>query len=192
MNWIYPKLLAVLLLLIGAAFFIRASQVQTGPLAGAASDPHAGFQILPTAQQTQLDDFTLTSVDGSKFKLSDALKKGPIVLDFWASYCTPCREELPMLDSIRRRYEAKGIQFYAINAYDNPVAMKAYAAQSGLEIPLVTDTNGAITRSLGVKNIPITAIINSNRKLVTYNIGLDPQMGSDLPSALDKVLQGNT
>jgi thiol-disulfide isomerase/thioredoxin len=190
MYWKNPKLLAALVLLVCAIVAIRAID-EPAPVASSSDDSSVPFHILPAAQQTEVDDFTLTPVNGKAFKLSDAVKNGPVVLDFWATYCGPCRMELPVLDTVRARYQSKGIQFYAVNASDDPLTIKAYAAESGLIIPMLTDTNGDISRSLGISVIPVTLVIDGRRKIVSAEIGYDEAMNDDLPTALDKVLQGN-
>jgi len=191
MYWNNPKLLVALLLMIVAIVMIRSIN-QPAPVASAADNSNAPFHILSASDQILVDDFTLTPVDGKTFKLSEALKKGPVVLDFWATYCGPCRMELPALDGIRAKYASRGIQFYAINGNDDSATIKAYAAESGLSLPMLVDTNSDISRALGVSVIPVTVIINSHRKIVSAMVGFDEGMSDDLPIALDKVLQGNT
>jgi len=175
------------LLIVSAAVLVRIGShlpEDTG------DDANTPYHILPPERQVELPDFTLTPVRGRAFKLSAAVARGPVVLDFWATYCGPCRMELPDLEAIRARYVSRGVQFYAINASDSPETIRRYAAYARLSIPMLVDRRGAITTNLGLDGLPNTIIVDRRRKVVCHLLGYDERMNKHLPKALDKILGG--
>ncbi|MDR3710100.1 MAG: TlpA disulfide reductase family protein [Capsulimonadaceae bacterium] len=191
MYWNNPKLLVVIVVLIGVIAFIRLTSQPAG-LAATDDDSSTPFHVVSAEHQILLPDFTLTPAEGQPFKLSAAVAKGPVVLDFWATYCGPCRMELPELDKIRTSYASKGVQFYAINASDTPDIIRQYATVTKLGIPMLVDRDAEITRYLSIDSIPFTIVIDSNRKIVSGLSGFDEDMSDHLPVALDKILGSKT
>lgn len=213
MNLIVRKVLAVAAILVVTGFLMayvikdqgsRASDVRTtatadpstsGSDATADSDSssdsdadQAPFGILPASKQETAPDFTVKTADGASVTLSHAVKRGYVILDFWASYCGPCKMELPDYESLYKKYGTKGVQFYTVNSYDTPETIKMFASSIGLTMPMLVDDNGNITNNYGVNAIPLTLVIDKRRKVVAGSMGYDPNMTQDLPATLDKLI----
>jgi len=190
MNVKSPKLWLVILLLIAAVWVIGNESLMSGHRVPV-SDADNPFALLPADKQISVPDFSLKTPEGDTVKLSKAVADGPVVLDFWATYCGPCRMELPDLDSIRKDYESKGIHFYAVNANDDATTVRQFATQTNLGIPMLLDNPPYLSQFLQINAIPVTIVIDKRMKIVVALAGYDPNMKNDLPGALDQVLDRN-
>jgi thiol-disulfide isomerase/thioredoxin len=138
-------------------------------------------------------DFSIKSVDGRKFELSDAVKHGPVMVDFWAIGCGPCRAELPEYEKAYRQYGPKGVQFVTINGNDRSEDIKEFAKYAGLTMPMLFDGDGAVSTAYGISSIPVTLVIDKHRKCVAASIGYAVgAIEHDLPATLDALLAEKT
>ena len=118
-------------------------------------------------------DFTVVDAAGKEVKLSDYFGK-PIVLNFWASWCGPCRSEMPDFDEV---YQELGdqIQFLMVNMTDGSretleIAMD-FVAQSGFSFPVLYDVNYDAAATYGVSSLPTTYFISADGTLTAYAMG---------------------
>ena len=86
----------------------------------------------------------------------------PVVLNFWASWCPPCREESPLLERTWRQYEGRGVLFVGVDTQDTEVDARAYIEEFGLSFPNGLDADGEITVAYGVVGLPVTFFIGSD------------------------------
>ena len=116
-------------------------------------------------------DFTITSLDGkSSLTLSD-LKGKPVILNFWASWCVPCRVEAPFLESAWRAYGDRGVVFIGVDIQDSERDALAYIREFDVTYPNGTDTKGRITVSYGVSGIPVTFFVDKKGIVVRRWVG---------------------
>ncbi len=115
---------------------------------------------------------TLETLEGKPYKLQDDKSK-VIILDFWATWCGPCRVSLPKLQEIRDWVLQKKlpVSIYAVNLQEDPAQVKAFVAQSKLTIPVLLDTAGKAGEAYGVSTIPHTVFI-SQGKVVRVDDGI--------------------
>lgn len=104
-------------------------------------------------------NFTLVLLDGKNFHLSD-YKGKPVLINFFASWCLPCREEMPALEKIAHEYKPKGVIFLGIAIDDTEEKMKDFVARYGVTFPVGLDKTAAIQKSFGIYGIPTTYFIN--------------------------------
>lgn len=84
----------------------------------------------------------------------------PVVLNFWASWCAPCRQEAPLLQRLSEEYGERGVEFIGVNIQDAESDARAYLAEFGVTYPNAHDERGAISVDYGVIGIPVTFFIN--------------------------------
>ncbi|MBI2847970.1 MAG: TlpA family protein disulfide reductase [Chloroflexi bacterium] len=115
-------------------------------------------------------DFTLPLFSGGSITLSD-LKGKPVVINFWASWCPPCREEAPILEEVWRRYRDKGVAFIGVDIQDTEADARAYLEEFGVTYPNGPDIGGRITIDYGVGGIPVTFFVNREGLIVSRWVG---------------------
>lgn len=120
-------------------------------------------------------DFTLKDLNGKDVKLSDY--KGKIViLNFWAVWCKYCKEEMPDFNELNKELEKDNeVVIIAINSQESPDTVKDYLSSNDINLKVLLDQDGSVTRTYGVSGLPNTFIINKDGSLYTY-----------IPGATDK------
>jgi DsbE subfamily thiol:disulfide oxidoreductase len=115
--------------------------------------------------------FSVTAPDGTSLKLSD-LKGKVVLVNFWASWCPPCREENPSLNSLYNRLKDEPrFRYVSIIYRDDPGEARSYLAESGFSIPACIDPGGKAAESYGLTGVPETYIIDKKGILREKVIG---------------------
>ena len=104
-------------------------------------------------------DFTLKTFDGKKVTLS-SLRGRVVLLDFWASWCPPCREELPLLDILVRTYGKDGLTVLTVNIDNNPKNALNFLESNGIKLHPVWDKEKKVIAAYDVQQMPTTLIID--------------------------------
>lgn len=112
-------------------------------------------------------DFSYTLADGTH-KLSD-LRGKPVLVNFWATWCMPCIEEMPELEAAR--HANPDLVILAVNRNESTEAIAAFAPKVGVSFPLITDRDGAISERYGVINLPTTFFINRDGTIAARHLG---------------------
>jgi peroxiredoxin len=136
-------------------------------------------------------DFTGRDLDGKTFRLSDHLGKGVLLLDFWATFCEPCKAEFPHLKALFEQNRSKGLLVVAV-AMDGPETsadVPAFARRFSLDFPVVTDEDSRIASLYNPKkSMPFSVLIDRAGHIVRvregYNPGDEKIVTADVVSAL--------
>jgi cytochrome c biogenesis protein CcmG/thiol:disulfide interchange protein DsbE len=120
-------------------------------------------------------EFTL-ALFGSGEIASDDLRGQVVMLDFWASWCPPCRDEAPVLAQVYGEYRERGVEFVGFNLWDNAGAAELFLQQQGHEYPNGVDEGGKIAISYGVRGIPEKFFLDREGRIVRKFSGpMDPE-----------------
>jgi peroxiredoxin len=106
-------------------------------------------------------DFALHAIAGGNVRLSEH-RGDVVILSFWGSRCTPCREQLAALNRTLGTYRSAGLQVYGINVDDDQGRALAFAHGEAVTFPLLLDPEKAVSRSYQVDNLPMTLLIDRN------------------------------
>ncbi len=108
-------------------------------------------------------DFTLQTIDGRSITLRDytAGKGTPIVLNFWATWCPPCRVEMPYFENVNNLYSGE-VAVLGLNQAESAAVIAEYARDHGLTYPLLVDDDMKVNNLYGVLNLPTTIFIDRN------------------------------
>ena len=140
-----------------------------------------------SAQETKeaAPDFTLALIKGGDFHLGDHKGK-PILINFFASWCLPCRDEAPALEKIAHEYGAKGVVFLGIAVDDTDAKMKDFMTRYGVTFPVGIDKTSAVQKSFGLYGVPTTYFINKQGIINYFHSGIVTE--ELLQHELDKLL----
>jgi peroxiredoxin len=109
-------------------------------------------------------DFTLHSVAGSNLRLQE--QRGQVVmLNFWASWCGPCRQEMPRLDRLYEKYHASGFQLLGVNVDDDVRNATGVSSKLGLHFPVLLDTEKKVSRLYDLSTMPSTVLIDRDGRV---------------------------
>lgn len=118
-------------------------------------------------------DFSVIDAKGGQTQLSDFAGM-PVIVNFWATWCPPCRNELPAFDKVADEYDGK-IQFMMVDLTDGRSetveGAKAFAAEHGYTFPLFFDTMGEGSEAYGVRAIPTTVVITADGEIEQLHVG---------------------
>jgi thiol-disulfide isomerase/thioredoxin len=117
-------------------------------------------------------DFTLETLTESKaVRLSD-LKGKVVVLDFWATWCGPCRGWLPIVAKVRHDFADKGLVVYAVNEREPESKVREYLTKQPLDVPVLMDLSGSVGTQYRASSIPLTVVVGRDGNVVRVLLGL--------------------
>lgn len=147
-----------------------ACAVVPSALAEAVRDPIEVLKISRTASGSEAPDFSLTQLDGQEVQSKD-LRGKVVVLNFWATWCGPCKEEMPALDRLRRQFDQKDVAFYTITTDLQRDGIKAFMDRLGLGLPVLLDEDKDVSSAFLVRGLPTTVLIGRDGNLVGRAVG---------------------
>ncbi len=127
--------------------------------------------LLPTEKSPAPDISVVSLANGSTLKLSD-LKGKVVLLNFWATWCPPCREEIPSMMKLNKAMAGKPFQMVAISIDEGgKPAIESFFKESGFSLPTYLDESGASAKAYGITGVPESFIIDKQGVLVKKIIG---------------------
>ena len=123
----------------------------------------AGSQFTAARQGFLAPDFSLQTLTGETVALS-SLRGQPVLINLWASWCAPCRAEMPAIQRVYQDYQAQGFQVLAVNTtnQDDPGKATAFAQQLGLKFPILLDSNGIVGQQYQLQSLPTSFFVDGN------------------------------
>ncbi|MBC7326715.1 redoxin domain-containing protein [bacterium] len=131
-------------------------------------------------------DFTLMSLDGKTYTLSN-LKGKVVLLDFWATWCPPCREELPIIEKLHQEYKDKGLLVLGINDEDK-ATVENFLKENNLTFPILVDAQSKVALLYNVESIPRVLLIDKDGNVVKDLLGYSKENEQILREAIEKLL----
>ena len=119
-------------------------------------------------------DFRLPARDGSTVAL-DSLDAKVVLVDFWASWCEPCRKSFPWLSSLHERYAGKGLVIVAINLDKKREPAESFLSKYPAPFVVAFDPAGETAERFHVKAMPTSFVLDGNRTIVLTHSGFDPK-----------------
>ena len=138
-------------------------------------------------------DFTLDDLRGDPVTLSDVLADGPVILDFWATWCRPCRKALPRLQKLATQYEGR-VRVLTVSI-DDPRSRTKIAPtvrSLGLTMPVLLDGDKTVASLFRVTSIPMTFLIASDGRIAAVHNGYRDGEMNKLESELNRLLAEGT
>ena len=135
-------------------------------------------------------DFSLKMLDGSDMKLSNHKDKDVVILDFFATWCGPCRMSMPIIDKVADDYKSKGVAFYAVNCGEDGAKVKSYLEGQKLEVPVAMDAAQEVQAKYGANSIPRMIVVGKDGTVQAIHAGFSPALDRELREQLDTLLSG--
>lgn len=139
-------------------------------------------------------DFTLKKMSGGSFTLNENLNNGPILLDFWATWCKPCLKALPEVQRIHEKYAENGLQVVTIST-DNPKSsrkVKPFVKGARYTFEVLLDSDQEVRKLFGGTVIPLSMLISSEGEIVYRHIGYKSGDESELETKIRQLLNLTT
>jgi DsbE subfamily thiol:disulfide oxidoreductase len=135
------------------------------PYAEVARNPSIDYKAVPKLEEMKTHpaapEFTLSSADGKKVSIKDF--RGKLVfVNFWATWCEFCRDEMPAMERLYREFKGRGFEILAVNVKDNRKDALAFAKKLNVSYPIVMDPEGEVGLLYGAFGMPTTYLIDKN------------------------------
>lgn len=149
--------------------------------------------LITTPSQTTLPrpapDFLLPDMGGQAVRLSQ-LKGKVVLLNIWATWCGPCRKEMPTMEALARRLSGEDFVLLAVSQdVDGAVTVKPYLQEGGYTFPVLLDVQGEVGRKYGVTGYPETFVIDRQGQVVYHHIGYNDWAQSQVEETLRRLIQ---
>lgn len=115
-------------------------------------------------------DFVLTDMQGNKHRLSDYRGQG-VFLNFWGTWCPPCKKEMPYINNQYNQFKDKGVQVLSVDIQESELAVNQFAERYKLDFPIMIDKDKEVMTVYGVDLLPATFLIDQNGRVVKYHTG---------------------
>ncbi|MBI5483956.1 MAG: TlpA family protein disulfide reductase [Deltaproteobacteria bacterium] len=131
--------------------------------------------------------FKVTAITGQSITL-DSYRGQVLLLDFFATWCQPCRQSIPHLVEMSRKYGGQGLQVLGLSAdVDGAGVVKAFAGEYGIRYPLAL-ADDTVTADFGVRSVPVMIVIDKKGKVAEIYRGYSNEMGRSLEKLLKRLL----
>ena len=158
-------------------------------VSAALSAPAGAAPALTPASGAAAPAFSLRDLDGRVHNLADY--RGKVVLiNFWATWCEPCRQEMPSIQRLRDRLGAKGLTVLAVNVDEPEARVRQFLKKTSLDLTVVMDPNKTAMRSWAVRYLPVSFIVGPDGRL-RYRIVGDIEWDNDtVVGTISQLLSG--
>jgi thiol-disulfide isomerase/thioredoxin len=152
----------------------------------ACAGPRTTWQASPLVGRTV--EIDAKALDGTEVKLPSRGARATVV-DFWATWCEPCREQLPDLDRLAAAWRAEGVQVYAVSFDEDRAAVEEFVARTAIGFPVLWDKGGqTLAERLELTRLPTTVLIDGAGVVRGVHLGYEPGQSAALQDELKRIL----
>lgn len=180
MQQIQRRIFYLIVLILGLAWIFVSADKSGSSTAGKIPAPQKGF-LAP--------DFELKALTGETIKLSD-LRGQAVLINLWATWCPPCREEMPTLEKMYKEYKDQGLVILGVNMtyQDDPEAVLPFVQKYGLTFPILLDETGQVGNAYQLKSLPSSYFIKRDGLINEVVIG-GPMAEALLRTRIESILK---
>ena len=176
--------------LVTAIFFLCTCTAKAQSASGtdmAKAFSNAGLRLL--ASKVSPRDFSLSTLAGDTMGLSQF--KGKVVfLNFWATWCGPCRAEMPSMEILYAAYREKGLEILAVNSGENRQQVQTFMREYGFSFPALLDGDRKVSNAYGIQAIPTSYLIDRDGMIVARLVGSINWDTPEIFAAIESLLNG--
>ena len=148
---------------------------------------HDGGSSTVLPRGAKVEDFTLTDMGGQKARFSELTHgKRLVMLHFWASWCGPCREEMPQIVKAYNKFGGKGFTVISVNQDFDTSAAKQFIKDHQITFPVLMDLEGRLMETYNLSGLPSTLLLNGNGEILDVNVGERSNINGWVESWLNK------
>ncbi len=133
-------------------------------------------------------DFGLQARDGTQVSLTD-LKGQVVMINFWATWCGPCRQEMPHLEALYQRYSPLGFTLLGVNVEDDPKGAEAWLAQTPVSFPVLFDSDNRVTKIYDVVAMPSTVLVDRSGNVRYLHHGYKPGYENEYQNQIRELIR---
>lgn len=123
----------------------------------------------PSSNRGAAPDFELTSFENTKIKLSDFQDKTAVLLAFWATWCPPCVEEIPLLNQIHEKYSKNNqLHVLSVNVGEDRQKIESFKKDHPINYPILLDLNENVSQRYEISGLPVIVIVAKNGEILYY------------------------
>jgi len=135
------------------------------------------FMAMSPAQSAAVSgvapNFTLKSLNGKNLKLSE-MTGNVVLINFWASWCGPCREEMPLLNALHKKYEPLGFTVLGVNVEEDVKKARGFLKNFPVDFPVLLDNTNRVSKQYNVIAMPTTVVVDRDGKMRFLHQGYKP------------------
>jgi thiol-disulfide isomerase/thioredoxin len=132
----------------------------------------------------------LELLDGGTLDLASFKDKNVVILDFWATWCGPCAQAMPIIDKVAEKFKDRGVRLFAVNLQEGVDEIRTFLDEAKLDVPVALDTEGAVAAAYMANAIPQTVLVGKDGTVQVVRIGLSPDLEDALSKELEALLAG--
>lgn len=167
--------------LAGISLGVYSRRKAPAPAGSGAAAPSA-------ARRPAAPDFSLRDLNGRAVSLKDFRGK-VVMLDFWATWCGPCRESIPVLKALREKYGPQGFEVVGLSVDEVPEDVAEFVARHGVKYPVALESGSGVAGQYGVSGIPATFLLDADGAVVDRWVGYAPHIGAQWESKARSLLK---
>jgi peroxiredoxin len=146
------------------------------------------MQANAISESAPAPDFTLKSNSGKNIKLSE-LRGQVVMINFWASWCGPCRQEMPILNQLYKRYEPMGFTLLGVNVEEDSAAANKVLREIPVDFPVLYDNKNQVSETYQVRAMPSTILIDRDGKVRYLHKGYKPGYEEDYQKQVRELIR---
>jgi thiol-disulfide isomerase/thioredoxin len=129
----------------------------------------AGFDV--PSREIMATDFNLQTPQGKKMSLASVSGK-VVVLSFWATWCVPCQQEMPEMQTLYKELQGKGFEILAVDVMEDKVTVEAFLKAHGYTFPVLLDSDGKVAGMYGAEGLPTNFVIDAKKRILARVVGI--------------------
>ena len=154
----------------------------------AANGSNPGGKSQRKMVENSAPDFELKDLKGKTVTLEQFIGKKVVIMEFWATWCGPCRMTMAAVHNIREKYRDKGVEVLSIDQGEDTTKVKNFVESKGLKLNVLLDSDVSVSRMYGVSGIPTLFVIDKEGVVKARVVGYRPDLESALSQFLDQLL----
>ena len=133
-------------------------------------------------------DFELKDLSGKKITLEQYIGTNIVILEFWATWCGPCRMTMAAVHNVREKFKNRGVVVFSVDQGEDSAKVKSFVESKGLKLHVLLDLDNEVSRSYGVSGIPTLFVIDKQGVVKARVVGFRPDLESALSQFLEQLL----